>query len=148
MTAFVLKVSLDIVFVGMQSYYGPATIFFFNFEIFQPLTCYPRPSTYYPRKHRTCTKINSLTNTASKQSLQTYKNLGNLSCIFRMKLNKNGQKKLTTYIKLMIIQVLKDDRGQCWRTKSNLKRSGVIKTFAVCWWVECDLKSGLCHSSG
>ena len=90
-----------------------ATIFFFNFEIFQPLTCYPRPSTYYPRKHRTCTKINSLTNTASKQSLQTYKNLGNLSCIFRMKLNKNGQKKLTTYIKLMIIQVLKDDRGQC-----------------------------------
>ena len=25
MTAFVLKVSLDIVFVGMQSYYGPKT---------------------------------------------------------------------------------------------------------------------------
>ena len=55
---------------------------------------------------------------------------------------------LTMYIELMSFQVLKDDSRQCWRTKSDLGGSSVIKAFTISWWVESYLKTSLCHSGG
>jgi len=65
-----------------------------------------------------------------------------------MKSTKNGHKKSITYIELMIFQVLKDDSSQCRRTKSDLRRSGVVEAFTVSWSVERYLETSFCHSSG